>query len=250
METAQIQTQLKKLGFHKNERLIYLALFDLGRCRARDIITRAGLVRNSVYTVLDDFVQRGLVSKVMVRGVAEFFVNDPEHIVHELDEQRRLAKAVAEELKHKHDKHEGEIVILSGERALYDTFYPMLEELQPGEEYYVLGATFGAEAERSTKFFDIYHAARIKKGVVVNMLVSHESYAPLKERFPRVGDPQYKISHMKKFISATPQPFQINLYKGKTRMILYGHNPLVFCFDRPGVYQGFKSYFDAMWERT
>ena len=58
-----LENKLKKLGFDKNERLIYLALFELGRCRAREIIKHTGLVRNSVYTTLEDLVHRGLVKK-------------------------------------------------------------------------------------------------------------------------------------------------------------------------------------------
>ncbi|HBF67067.1 MAG TPA: hypothetical protein DDW36_01420 [Candidatus Magasanikbacteria bacterium] len=245
-----LENKLKKLGFDKNERLIYLALFELGRCRAREIIKHTGLVRNSVYTTLEDLVHRGLVSKILVRGVAEFAPTDPASILNELDEKRRLAQSAIVELKQKHLEPGREVVVLAGPRAMYDTFYPMLEELKAGEEYYVLGATYGPIAERNAQFFDEYHTARIKKGVIANLLVSHEAYFPLIERFMRLGDPHFKVSHVKKFISSTPQPFQINLYHGKTRMILYGQETMVFCFDRPGVYQGFKSYFDALWERA
>ena len=137
----------------------------------------------------------------------------------------------------------------SGLESMENTFYTMLDKLGKGEEYYVLGATMGPLAEKTRLFFDKFHAERIQKGIVTKMLVSEESLVELKDRFYRLGDTEYQISVLKKMPSTLPQPFQINLYKEKADIIIYGEEITIIHINKPEVYKGFKNYFDTLWNQ-
>ena len=142
-----------------------------------------------------------------------------------------------------------EVIVESGIDAMQRSFYNMLNELKSGEEYYVLG-TVQSSLPEYKNFFDDYHRARIKKGVRVKMLSYEEDLATIRERFfVKCGDPEGKISFIRPFVSASPIPMQITLYKNKATMIMGGTNPTVFYFDRSDVFDGFKKYFDALWQQ-
>ncbi len=141
------------------------------------------------------------------------------------------------------------IIVETGLEALEHSIYEILDELNPGEEYFVLGASVGLTGDLGKKLYDKYHIDRIQKGIVVNMLAYEDSYDLIKERFAYSGDPEGKISHLKKTISSTSIPMQINMCRGVTRLFLYGEEPLVIRIDNPEIHDGFKSYFDALWNQ-
>ena len=381
-----MEKQLAQLGFNKNEIKVYLAFFELGKVRAGEIISHTKLHRNLVYQSLEKLLEKTLISKVIVKGVAVFEANDPTHLVNLMEEQKDIAKKISEQLKQRQkqkprdikiydglegvervrnqvlqtvetgdkfhvigasqygtgsesedfikkfnkklinkgvdlkilfDRFKGDeliqsrglekniqakllpfganipmwvafykdtldisvgkkdmatfsirsreaveafekyfkyfweqdVVVETGLVALEKFIYEMLDELEPGEEYFVLGASVGVAGDPGQKLYDRFHKDRIKKGVITNMLVYQESYDLIKERFIFSGDEEGKISHVKKFISATPNPMQINMYNGKTRFIIYGEEPVVIYIDRPEIHDAFKSYFNNLWHQ-
>lgn len=382
--------QLQTLGLHKNEIVVYMTLFDLGKCRASQIIKSTGLHRNLVYTSLEALVAKKLVSQAESGKVFIFAANHPGSLIEMIELQKNIAIEAAASLTKKQTEtprdikiYEGadglltarerslalpvgdvvyvmggshltstaqldkqwlsyhkkrikkkincrllfdrtvdpqyvagraalpyteakfmpfnvdlpamfdmygdtlaitvpgidpitfsvssapaadslkkyfdyfwnqEVVTETGVEALQRTFYTMLDELKAGEEYYVIGAatnTYNDENKNSATndFYNKYHTDRIKKDVTVKMLAYREYVARGKQRFSDCGDTQHKISFIKPFISMPRIPMQINLYKGKTILILYGDNPTVLRFNRPEIYAGFKAYFDSSWNQ-
>jgi predicted transcriptional regulator len=142
------------------------------------------------------------------------------------------------------------VVVEQGFDALRDAFTDMIDELKPGEEYYVLGANVGFEEGRLNKFFDEIHRYRIERGVVANIISQSETFASIRERNRRVGDPEDRISHIKTFNTPFLAPMQINMVNGRAFMILYKKDePTVIYFDDKAVHDGFKQYFDEIWNR-
>jgi uncharacterized protein (DUF2249 family) len=137
-----------------------------------------------------------------------------------------------------------------GMDALHRVFFDMLDELKPGEEYYVLGTALGSDP-KYLKFFKDYHAKRIKKGVVVKMLAYRDQLSSIKNKlFDACGDPDGKVSKIKPFTEAPAIPMQVTLYKNKMRLLFSGKDPVVMYYDRPEAYDGFKKYFDFLWDQA
>lgn len=142
-----------------------------------------------------------------------------------------------------------EIRVTHGDEALREAFMEMIDELRPGESYDVLGTNVGMQHKRLEHMFDEVHAYRIKKGVVANLLAYKDAAEVIETRSRRMGDPELKISHIKTLLVSPLTPMQVNLFNGKTMMVLYEPTPSVIYFDRPEVYHGFKSYFDELWSQ-
>ena len=142
-----------------------------------------------------------------------------------------------------------QVMVESGIDSLKKAIYEMLDELHAGEMYDVLGASAGDENSPVQKLYDQFHADRIKKGVVTNMLVYRESYERIKKRFADCGDPEAKVSNLKSYTSAPNTPMQINMFHNKAFIILYGETPTVLRFEKKEMYDGFKKYFDELWDQ-
>ena len=134
-----LEQQLEKLGFSKNETKVYLALFDLGKVRAGDIIEHTGLHRHLVYLALDALAERGTVTKTIRNGVAEFVANDPKSLLDELEERKRVAEAVAIALREKREGVPREVTVYEGTEGIKRSRNRTL--LYPaGETLYVVGS--------------------------------------------------------------------------------------------------------------
>lgn len=381
-----LEQQLEKLGLHKNEAKVYLALFELGKAKAGQIIEKTALHRNLVYTALEELATKNLVTKMERGKVAVFEINNPKILQELVEEKMDAVKDVVKELQSRlHSKprdvrvYEGNEGIISirdkvgreiqpGEKyyvmgvsyssanadlneyypkanrkliekggdirvllvgnedskvvaergltwgknarhlpfnvnspmwmtlfrdtmninlvgqdpitfsirsqeaadgfkkyfeyfwdqkvktetgidALNRAIYEMLDELKPGEEYFVLGASAGDSNKDVQMLYDKFHSDRIKKGVVTNMLVYRESFDRIKKRFVEQGDEAGTLSRLKQYSTAPKIPMQINMFKGKAFMILYAEQPTVISFESQEAHDGFKAYFDQLWNQ-
>lgn len=381
-----LKQQLQQLGFHKNEIIVYLSLFELGQSKAGKIIEHTKLHRNLVYTALENLEQKKLISKLEKGKVFVFEINSPETIRHLMDEKTSIANEVVKELNKKltseprdvkiYEGNEGiittreiikkeiekgesysvmgvsysnsnseitdyfskfnkyiikkganfhalisgnedkkifternltwnknarylpftvdspmwfalfrdtlnisltgddpitfsiksaetarafkkyfdyfweqKVKMESGIEALKKTIYEMLNELNAGEEYLVLGASAGDNNSEVQKLYDQFHTDRIKKGVITKMLVYSESLERIKRRYTECGDSNGRISIVKTYATTPATPMQINMFHNKAFIILYGEEPTIIHFDQKEIHDGFKKYFDELWDQ-
>ena len=125
-------------------------------------------------------------------------------------------------------------------------FEQMLEELKPGEEYFVLGASIQEGNKKLNDWLIDYHSRRVKKGVKANLLCTQTAFERVKENFSAAGDPKMKISKAKELPNEFKAPFQINLYKDKVLFFLWDD---LRCFEIESekLKDNFRNYFDTLW---
>jgi len=165
--------ELQKLGFTKNETKTYLALFDLGKCRAGKIIEYTGLHRNLIYTALGELLKRGLVTKVEVEGVAEFSANDPRLLLEEIEEKKSTAKEIVDALKEKKKSGNREVTVYEGMDGIIRERNRALQYGQvKGETLYVMGGTERSTSSELEKFWMDYHRKREQAGINFKILFS------------------------------------------------------------------------------
>ncbi len=163
-----LENQLEKLGLHKNETKVYLALFELGKVKAGQIIEQTGLHRNLVYTALEELVKKLLVSKVDHSGVAMFSINSPELLREIAEEQVNIANEVIGELKKKHEEQPRDIIIYEGEEGLKRSRNRVLS-YDPGDTMYVIGSKASSTPEME-KYWRKFHSKRVDKGIGLKIL--------------------------------------------------------------------------------
>ena len=141
----------------------------------------------------------------------------------------------------KQQKEQTKAIVYQGFRAITNFFRNILEELQKGEEYYVIGATYGADIPGLREFFYNYHSQRAEKGIKVNMLANYETKGHLEKTTLKKAEIKYLPSY---FVSN----MQITFYKNKAFIGFMTENPVGFLIENPEAVKGFRSYFGVLWK--
>jgi HTH-type transcriptional regulator, sugar sensing transcriptional regulator len=139
-----------------------------------------------------------------------------------------------------------DVRVYKGIEQINNTFWEMLNELNSGEEYYVLGANWHGKKDVVQQFFKDFHKKRIKKGVKANLLFLAGTEKKVKEY-----KQYYGVNAEVKFLpEGSYEGMQINLYKNKVLFFVWrDKEPLVFVIEDKNVYNTFKSYFDSYWNQ-
>jgi sugar-specific transcriptional regulator TrmB len=237
-----IEENLKKLGFTHNEVKIYLTLLRVGKLKAGELIKETGLQRSVVYNDLDELLQRGLVSKSIIKGVAVYASTDPEALAHEAEQKAFLAKKISEELKQKQRIKDREVVVYEGEGIVKRVADKSLDSPMGSTIYFLGPSKFGIQANLE-KYWQQYHKKRYEKGVNCRILYD-------KSTDPRVlqnrnalplCEAQYLPIEME-------MPMSFIISDDIVGMVVPSENPpLAFLIKSPKTAEALKNYFEYLW---
>lgn len=93
-----ISESLRDLGLNDKEAKVYVALLELGQVTAYAVAERCGLKRPTVYVVLDELRQKGLVLKIPHAKKQLFSAKPPDEFFAEAEERLRIARRALPEL--------------------------------------------------------------------------------------------------------------------------------------------------------
>jgi sugar-specific transcriptional regulator TrmB len=159
-----IKTILKRLGFSKNEILVYHATLELGISSAQKIAKKAGIKRTTAYPVLNTLIDRGVVSKTKEKEKTRFLAEPPQKLLFMLNEIHHDLKKALPELNAIHNRHElkPKIIFFEGEDAITAMYNDTLKE-KPKEILMWLT--------------DLYFENFIKNENYIAMRVKHDMHA-------------------------------------------------------------------------
>ncbi|MFA6547965.1 MAG: helix-turn-helix domain-containing protein [Candidatus Magasanikbacteria bacterium] len=237
-----LENELAKLGFGKNEAIVYLALIDLQKAKAGQIISKTGLHRNLVYTALEELVKRDMVSKAERKGVFEFSANGPEHIIEDLENKRKTAENLVSELQKRHKVGMREVGVFEGVEAIKNTT-ERSADAPPGETMYVLGATRESTEGGSFDWKD-FHKRRIKKNVNFKILFDHTVEQEI------LDDRNKKdLTEARYLPFDAKMPLWFNFCYDKLSIMVIDEDPLVFHIRSRTVVDAMKKYFEYFWSQ-
>jgi sugar-specific transcriptional regulator TrmB len=238
---------LESIGLTAGETKVYLALLRLGETKTGPLAKESKVSSSKVYKVLDRLMNKGLVGHVTKGKVKYFTAVEPERILEYMDkkeeellEKRRTVEKLIPQLKLEQQlASKPNAVIYDGPQAIKNFFLNILTDLKKGEEYYVIGATYG-ELHSLRPFYQNFHTQRAKKGIKVKMLASPDTKGNLVKATKKVSNVKY-----------LPQEFlsnmQLTFYKDKVLIMIAKKNPVGFLlYDKEAV-KGFKTYFNTLW---
>lgn len=241
-----LESQLQKLGFHKNEVKIYLALFELGKCKAGKIIDYTGLHRNLVYNALKELIKNDLVSKVLVKGVAVFEANSPYSLVDLLDQKKTLAEEAVKELKKRQVEKSRDIKIYEGMEGIFRARRQILAAPK-GETLYVLGASRFTTTPEYEQRWRKFHREREKKGIKLKILFENVPDKNIEEAIAWRN--RLPLSQARYLPFNVDNPFFISFCKDILDFSTGGEDPLTFSLKNKRLVEGFKKYFEYFWNQ-
>jgi len=128
---------LKNLGLNEKEARVYVALLQLGKATAYSVAKHSGLKKPTTYVILDDMIDKGIVSKIPRAKTMQYTAISPEDFFsiqkNRLDTARKEALPELKALSRGRDYkvraryYEG----LAGIKEMYKEVY----KLMPNKEY-------------------------------------------------------------------------------------------------------------------
>ena len=92
----ELVKSLRQIGFTEKEAKIYIALLSAGRASAYTVAKNSGLKKPTVYVILEELIDRGIVNKIPQEKIMQFVAVNPEKLFD--DYKKRLESAETEAL--------------------------------------------------------------------------------------------------------------------------------------------------------
>ncbi len=101
MKTGNIQEKLRSLGFRENESKVLFVLLQGTPMNASRIAKEANIIRNSIYDILKDFVERGYCNEIETNTILNYQCIDLEVLADKIEKE--FNQSNKERIKTLHD---------------------------------------------------------------------------------------------------------------------------------------------------
>jgi sugar-specific transcriptional regulator TrmB len=227
-----MEEKLKSAGLTTNESKVYLTLIDLGSSLAGQIARKAGMHRRSVYDTTEMLISKGLIGYITKNNKKLFSPTSPKRFLEILQEKENNLQSIVADLEKKYEstKNEDETLFFNGINGLKSVFESQLEE----KEILILGANENA-SDILKFYFNWYNKKRIKKKILTKIITTSKNLARMKNVEMKFLPKKYE------------NPVAINIYGNTTAIIHWSKNPQAIVIKSKEITNGYKKYFDVMW---
>ncbi len=239
---------LREIGLSEGEIKVYLALLKLKEAKKTELAKYAEVSSSKIYEICGRLQKKGLVGTIIKDKKIHFRAMEPKRLLDffnekatKIENQKRELEKSIPLLENYLKIEENKAVLYGGLSAIKNFYKNILEELERGEEYYVIGVNYGDSLPGVKEFFQNYHIQRAKRGIRVKMLVNSDAKSILVKTVYEKSEirylPQYLMSNM-----------IILFYKNKSFIFFLAKDAVGLLIQNEEVVKGFKSYFDAFWK--
>jgi len=242
-------TELIKLGFNKNEAIVYLTLIKFGKANARNIIQETKFHKNIVYDNLDKLIDKGLVSFIQ-EGKKKIFqiassqaLNDYfEEKEKELNEKKQSAIKISKEINQlaKCLPLTQEATIFRGIKGI-KTFYNLT--LEKGKDYFVFGAPQSSVDIMGELFWQNYNLKRSKKKIQARMIFNPS----LRDYGKSITDKYTQIRYFERDLEPMTET---HIQDDVLGILVWAKEPILFLIKDKLVAESYKKFFDKMWKQA
>jgi len=137
----ELAKQLRAIGFNEKEAKVYLACLQLGQDTAFHISQKCGLKRSTVYFVLNELVERGLVSIWKTKKATLFRAANPKKLFSRLKHKEETLAEIFPLLQsiYNFDEAKPNIEVFEGREGVRQIYAEVVEYLAKGKEIFCWG---------------------------------------------------------------------------------------------------------------
>lgn len=242
---------LERAGLTEGQAKVYLALLELGASTTGPLIEKSGVARSFIYLLLDQLIEKGLVSYVTKDRTKHYQASDPQKLLEYLDQQEQELENTRGEVKNILPQLELlqqinprlSVRVYEGFKGFQTAFNHYKEKCAEGDAYYCYGM-HPVQKEHYHQFWQRHSAQRVEEGVGSFMLFNKGTDPEiLKNRNSYGGcDTRYLPSDV-----VTDAWFL--MYKDTT-VIFYQDRDLAIEIVSQEIANTFKAYFDEYWKKS
>ena len=241
-----MQKELRTIGLAKNEALVYEALIENGPCRAGKLINKLSIHRNLVYGCLENLIKKGFAYKVDTKGVWEFQITEPSHLLTALKARESAIKQIVDQIQTHHHKINQQFVVYEGIDSYRKYWLGSIERVPEGTVDYCLGAPTNLQWEKilGSKVYHRYMKRRVERKIkwqTLHFKITESELSLLRE-YPKLTEYRlwprdveckgnFNIIHDTVILHSVVEPLRIIEIRD------------------PVMVEVFQNYFDMMWEK-
>jgi sugar-specific transcriptional regulator TrmB len=168
----EIKEALQTIGLNEKESAVYVSLLQLGRASAYSIAQKSGLKKPTTYVILDELIERGLVSRVPRVKKQLFVARSPEEAFGVAEEKLSLAKKKLPELLAltKGEKTKVHVAYFEGVAGIKQLMEYGMKELRGQEMSGFYAVDQNIDPELSSYFKDDWAPKMQKLGIKIRMI--------------------------------------------------------------------------------
>ncbi len=244
---------LEEIGLEKAEIQVYLALLELGTITTGPLIEKSKVPSSRIYTVLQQLIEKGLVSHTTSKNTKYFQAASPEQLKeviqiqkNKLTKKEKALSPIIKELKQKFtqtqtQQKEQKTQTFEGIKGIKTALENVLNILNKGDTFIVFGAPRIGN-ERLHAYFNDFHKRRAKKGINYKVLYDYDAKEFGEER------KKYKLTKVKYLKKGMNTPSVFWLFKDYVALIVFSEEPIALVIKNKQISESFIAYFDYMWQ--
>lgn len=240
-----LEKPLEKLGFSGKEAKVYLALLELGQGSIIEIAGKSGLKRTTVYNLLPELLQKGLIKSGARKKRTFFFVENLQYLKAETEERLETINDILPELRAIHNiiPYKPKITFYEGIGGMKELYQDTLDSLNPGDVLLSYTGLSDFYNFMPKEYEQYYVAERVKKKIRIRIIAPP---SPVAENWKKTG--REALREVK--IVNNPD-FRFNadteIYANKVALISYRENFIGVIVESKEINQMQRMAFELMW---
>ena len=232
---------LKQFGLDYKEDDVYLALLQLGASGATEIAKKAGIKRTTVYDVLMNLKQKGLVNEAVRNDKRLFVAEDPEKLDKLIDEKKNTLAEIMPILKSMHNTKgtKPKVGYYEGEEGIKEVYWKTLEGTKE-----ILGVVVSDAFEFLSEDFARRY---IKKRT--NLKIESRVIAPDVRKLIKFKKEDNKFNRETRLISKEKFPFSIEISIGKNKVAFMSfEEKMGVIVESTAIAENMRLLFELAWQ--
>jgi len=240
-----LEKPLEDLGFTDKEAKVYLAMLELGQGSVIDIAGKAGLKRTTVYNLLPEMLQKGLIKVGARKRRRFFFIENLQNLKTETEERLETINSVLPELRAIHNiiPYKPKIIFYEGVGGMKELYQDTLDSLSGGDTILSYTGLEDFFQFMPREYMDWYVAERVRRKIRIRIIVpdseATKEILPVAEKTLReikvVKDPKFRYSA------------DTEIYSNKVALISYRENFMGVIVESKEINQMQRMAFELMW---
>lgn len=241
----ELQKRLEEIGLTEKEARVYMALLPHKDVGSSKIIGATGLHGQFVYDALSSLEERGLASHVIRNSRKKFSASNPKRILSLIEEKKLSAQSVVRQLQDRFvGTHEQDFEVYQGADAFVAHQFEMMRNLPIGTAIDVIAS----QSEKYMSTFDElglsdeYEKLRIKNKISVRYIGSEAQRQRLESMDKKRPLWTYRI-----FPGQSIGITSTEIHPESVTFVVYGNPILDFTLLSREVADGYREFFEALW---
>jgi len=229
------EERLKRAGLTGNEAKVYLELLKRGEVNGSELAKKAGLDRSLTYTVLNNLIDKGLVSYVMKEKLRVYRATDPQNLLTNLEQREKDVKKLIPELKtiEKLAAIPQAVTVYEGKEGLKVLF----EDIFKTKELVFFGGT--GRSYEVLRWEMPHFEERIAKGSCKIRGIMNKKYSADKIKLL----PSAEV----RFLEGVDSDATTTIFGDTVGIHVLLEKPLVIIMKNKVIAEGYRNYFEFMW---